>query len=138
MLNALRLLALTRDAGEWQSLARIAEAEKWILFWADSPAQAYKIVTRHQVPVVICDRDLRGEDWRSVLVGFSKLSPPVCTLLASEVADEYLWREMVRNKGFEILTKPFDPEKVIRTVRFAWAWRRWEQQGVAKSGDAAR
>jgi DNA-binding NtrC family response regulator len=131
--EAIRLLALTRDAEGWKPLNTIAEAENWTLFWAHNSALAREVIARYSIPIVVCDRDLPNEDWRVVLAGFSELSPPVCTLLASQVADEYLWREIVHNKGFEILTKPFDPEKVIRTVRFAWTWRGWAQDHSASA-----
>lgn len=123
--GAIRLLALTRDAEEWESLQHITEAENWILFWAHTSSRAHEIVARYHVPIVICDRDLPGEDWRDVVASFSRVRPPVCSLLASAVADEYLWRELVHNRGFEILTKPFDASKVVRTVRFAINWRGW-------------
>ena len=115
------ILAVTRDPEEWKCLESIAAKEKWMLFQAHTKDQAYDLVRRNRIPIVICDRDIEGEDWRTIVAGFASLA--VCTLLASEVADEYLWREVVHNKGFEILTKPFDPEIVIRTIRFAWTFR---------------
>src|SRR4051812_21404832 len=92
--ECIRLLALTRDAEGWLSLLRIAEAQNWVLLWAHDSVRAREVIARYGIPIVICDRDLPNEDWRAVIGGLSELRPPVCTLLASEVADEYLWREM--------------------------------------------
>jgi DNA-binding NtrC family response regulator len=117
--DIIRVLALTRDADEWNSLHAISDAEKWILLWAHTSERAKEIIARYRVPVVICDRDLPNEDWRRVISDLATVRPPVCTLLASEVSDEYLWREVVQNHGFEILVKPFDRERVARTIRFA-------------------
>jgi DNA-binding NtrC family response regulator len=113
------ILAVTRDPEEWKVLESIAGKENWLLFWAHDADLAYELIRRHRIQIVIYDRNVNGEDWRTIVAHFAKIYPPVCTLLASEVADEYLWREVVHNKGFEVLTKPFDPEKVIRTVRYA-------------------
>jgi DNA-binding response OmpR family regulator len=113
------ILAITRNPEEWKALDDIAERERWTLLWAQDADRAYELISRHRIRIVICDRQVNGEDWRSVVARFAGIQPPVCTLLASEVADEFLWREVVHNKGFEILTKPFDPEKVVRTVRLA-------------------
>jgi DNA-binding NtrC family response regulator len=123
MAEPLSILAVTRDPEEWKSLEGIAGKENWLLFWAHNAGRAYELIRRYKIQLVICDRDIDGEDWRSIVAGFANLHPAVCTLLASEVADEYLWREVVHNKGFDVLTKPFDPEKVIRTVRYA-SWVR--------------
>ncbi len=117
------ILAVTRDAEEWRALESVAGRENWMLFWAHNAGRAYELIGRYRIQIVICDRELAGEDWRSIVAGFARIHPPVCILLASEVADEYLWREVVNNKGFEIITKPFDPEKVARTIRFAWTTR---------------
>ena len=117
MPDLVSILAVTRDPEDWKALESIARNENWLLFWAHDADRAYELIRRYQIQLVICDREVNGEDWRSIVANFANIRPPICTLLASEVADEYLWREVVHNKGFEILTKPFDPEKVIRTIR---------------------
>jgi DNA-binding response OmpR family regulator len=119
MAEPLAILAVTRDPEEWKSLEGIAGKENWLLFWAHNANRAYELIRRFKIQLVICDRDLDGEDWRSIVAGFANLYPPVCTLLASAVADEYHWREVVHNKGFDILIKPFDPNAVVRTARLA-------------------
>jgi DNA-binding NtrC family response regulator len=133
MTEPVSILAVTRDAEDWKALETIAGNENWLLFWAHNAARAHELIRRYRVQIVICDRDLAGEDWREIIGSFSNIYPPVCTLLASEVADEYLWREVVHHKGFEIVTKPFDAEKVIRTVRFAWNWRGWVRDHPASA-----
>jgi DNA-binding response OmpR family regulator len=117
MPDPVTILAVTRDPKEWKALEDIAGKQNWLLFWAHNADRACELIRRHKIQLVICDRDIDGEDWRTIVARFANICPPVCTLLASEVADEYLWREVVHNRGFEILTKPFDPEKVIRTIR---------------------
>ena len=120
--EGLRLLALTRDPEEWNLLREIAAAEGWTIFWAHSSERARELIGRYSIAIAVCDRDLPDEDWRQVVPKLADLLPPVCVLLASNVADEYLWREVVQRRGFEVLTKPFDRERVVRTVRFAWRW----------------
>jgi DNA-binding NtrC family response regulator len=127
----LRLLALTPEPEEWQALQRIADAEGWSMFWARTCGGARQLIERHSIPIVICDRNLPGGDWRTIVSDLATLVPLVCVLLASDVADDYLWREVVQNRGFELLTKPFDPDKVVRMVRFAWSWRGWTQASYA-------
>ncbi len=119
MAQTVSILAVTCDAEEWKALETMGAKENWLLFWAHNATRAYDLVRRYRIQIVICDRDVDGEDWRTIIAGFADVHPPVCTLLASEVADEYLWREVVKHKGFEVLAKPFDPAKVIRTVRYA-------------------
>jgi len=42
-----------------------------------------------------------------------------CVILVSGVVDAYLWDEVVRKGGFDLLPKPLRKEGVIRTVRLA-------------------
>ena len=117
--DIVRVIALTRDADGWHALHSIAESEKWMLLWAHTAERAKELIARYRAGVVICDRDLPNEDWRRVVSELGAIRPAVCTLLASHVADEYLWRELVQQGGFEILAKPFARDRVARAIRFA-------------------
>jgi DNA-binding NtrC family response regulator len=123
--SQVRVLAVTPTAGDWQCLLDIADRCGWLLFWADSCDNALTVLSNHRIPIVICDRDLPGEDWRAVLKRICAVSQPVCILLASSVSDEYLWREVTQHHGFDVLPKPFQPERLIRTVNLAWSWEGW-------------
>jgi DNA-binding response OmpR family regulator len=117
--DPIRLVVVTQDPEQWQSLHTIAGAENWMLLWAHSSQMAREIVARYRVPVVICDRNLPNEDWRRILRDMADLRPPVRTLLAAENADEALRREVVQHRGLEVLTKPFNANLVARIVRLA-------------------
>jgi DNA-binding response OmpR family regulator len=126
--SQIRVLAVTRNASDWQSLEKVANNCGWALFWADSCAGALSVLSQYTIPIVICDRDLPGEDWRSVLKRIADFRQPVCTLLASSVSDEYLWREVFQHQGFDVLPKPFEPERLTRTVNLAWSSGDWMQR----------
>lgn len=131
--DVIRVLALTRDPDEWHTLQRLAADENWIMLWAHCSARAREIIATHSVLVVICDRDLPQEDWKHVFDELSGLRPLPCLLLASEVADDYLWREVVQHGGFEILTRPFEDDKVVRMIRFAANWRGWAHAAESRT-----
>ncbi len=122
-----RLLAVTHCAKDWNALQEIADQSKWILFWADSCETALEVLSQQSIPIVICDRDLPGGDWRTVLKRLT-LARKCCILLASSVSDEYLWREVVHHQGFDILPKPFELERVKRIVDQARSWGGWTQR----------
>ena len=120
-----RILAITPNAGDWGALHQVADQCGWMLFWAQSRDSALDMLSQYSIPIVICDRDLPGEDWRSVLKQISIFGQPVCVLLASSVSDEYLWREVVQHQGFDVLSKPFQADRLIRTVNLVRSWRGW-------------
>jgi DNA-binding NtrC family response regulator len=129
----IRVLAVTRNADDWRSLHQVAEKCGWMLFWAHSCDAAISTLSRYTIPVVICDRDLPGEDWRAMLKRISLFQQPTCILLASSVSDEYLWREVIQHQGYDVLPKPFQPDRLIRMVTSAWTWRGWQTRPPASS-----
>lgn len=129
----IRLLAVTEKAADWDGLRGIAERCGWQLLWANSCDEALRTLAQHPIPIVICDRDLPGEDWRTVVKRISARQQPICVLLASSVSDEYLWREVVQCQGFDIATKPFQADRLIRLVNLGRSWEGWMHRHPSQS-----
>jgi len=55
-----------------------------------------------------------------VLAETLKLPDPPLLIVASRLADEYLWAEALNPGAYDVLAKPFDAEEVIRVLRSAW------------------
>ena len=120
-----RLIAITDDSANVAALQRIAVECHWRMSVVASSEAAIALLNEQPTPLVICDRDLAGEDWRDVLAKIGALPEAVCVLLASRVVDDYLWRQVIRNHGYDLVSKPFQPEELRRAVMFAWSWRGW-------------
>ncbi len=121
-----RLLAVTEDVRMWESLREIADHGRcWRLFRARSCEEAIAALEKDAIRIVIYDRDLPGGNWRGALLRISSSRTPVCVFLASPVADDYLWIEVVRHHGFDILPQPFQAEHVTRAVNLASSWGGW-------------
>jgi DNA-binding response OmpR family regulator len=120
MKKDLVVLAVTRSEADLKDLRSIADRSGWELTGTPDCEVALSILTRLPVPVVLCDRDLPGRDWReSVKCLLSPVAPP-CVILTSSVNDSYLWQEVVQTGGYDVLVKPFHEEQVVSTVRRAW------------------
>jgi CheY-like chemotaxis protein len=120
-----RLVAITDKPDDSATLREIATGYRWKISLVGSSDDAIAALTEQPTPLVICDRDLAGEDWREVLARIAALPQAVCVLLASRVVDDYLWRQVIRNHGYDVVSKPFQPEELRRAVTFAWSWRGW-------------
>ncbi len=128
-----RLLVITRSVSDAESLREIARRQGWGVTVASSSAEAASILEQEFAPLVICDCDLPGEDWRAVLIRLAALSRPACVFLASSVVDEYLWKEVIQHHGFDVVTKPFQSDELKRAVTFAWPWRGWPKRHRAEA-----
>lgn len=90
---------------------------------ADSLQAAVAVLHDQSVPIVICERDLGPYTWKNVLETIAHLPRPPLLIVASRLADEYLWSEALNLGAYDVLAKPFDVEEVVRTVDAAR--RRW-------------
>ncbi len=117
--SEVRLLAVTHGADDWPVLREVAQQQGWNVTWADSTDSAVAALAAQSIAVVICDRDLAGQEWRSILRRIAQAGRGTFVLLASPVSDVYLWKEVSQNGGFDVLTKPFQRERLIRAVNLA-------------------
>jgi DNA-binding NtrC family response regulator len=121
----IKLVAITQNPDESKALREIADGYGWKVSIVDSSGAAIVLLKEQPTPLVICDRDLTGEDWRDVLAKIAALPQAICVLLASRVADQYLWNQVIQHHGYDLVVKPFQPEELRRAVTFAWSWRGW-------------
>lgn len=121
---ALHLLLVSRDAVQAAALGRIAAELGWTFTLAPSAATAAALAPSGPTTIVL-DRDLPDEDWRHALPRLAALPHTACLLLASAVADEYLWQEVSRHGGDDLLAKPWQSAELRRLVAFAAAQRAW-------------
>jgi len=123
--EAVKLVAVTRNPDDAAALRQIATDYGWTISIVESSDAAIAALNEQPTPLVICDRDLPGEAWRDVLAKIAAQPQAVCVLLASSVVDDYLWRQVIRHHGYDVVVKPFKPEELRRAVTFAWSWRGW-------------
>ena len=95
-----------------------------------SVAEALSLLITQQFPIVLCDRDLPGWDWREVLARIVASSPRSCFLLTSRVSDEYLWREVVKHGGYDVVTRPLEEDLVVQTLKRAWYYWKAERPPI--------
>ena len=115
--SALTVLAITASTTDRAQLQRIFEKTGWSIVFADSIEDAL----RQPVQIVVCDRDLEGADWREAIRQLARGPDRRCVILASFVADDYLWEEVIHCGGYDVLPKPFREDEVIHAIHFAWA-----------------
>jgi DNA-binding NtrC family response regulator len=90
------------------------------LVLTQSVPEALHLLASAVFPIVLCDRDLPGRDWREVMAQIVESAPRVCFLLTSRVSDEYLWREVAMHGGYDVIAKPLEETTVEHTLRRAW------------------
>ena len=123
--DPVKLVVITQNPDDSQALLKVACGYGWRISIVGSSEAAIAALNEQPTPLVICDRDLPGEAWSEVLAKIAAMPQAVCVLLASRVVDDYLWRQVIRHHGYDVVSKPFQPEELRRAVIFAWSWRGW-------------
>jgi DNA-binding NtrC family response regulator len=121
-----------QNADDSETLQELAASYGWRISIVGSSDAAVALLKEQPTPLVICDRDLTGEAWGDVLAKIAAQPQAVCVLLASRVIDDYLWQQVIRHHGYDVIAKPFQPEELRRAVTFAWSWRGWAYRHPAE------
>jgi DNA-binding NtrC family response regulator len=118
------LLAILSDGSGREAVTRFAEDRGWQLSVAGTIEEGHTLFRPHaEIAIVLVDRDLAADDWRSTVRGLAERSPRPSVILASSVIDPYLFDEVVKQGGFDVLSKPIQADELRRTALLAFKFR---------------
>ncbi|MFB3827362.1 MAG: response regulator [Bryobacteraceae bacterium] len=121
------MLSVSSSQADQLSLGHLFRHTKWTLLEAGSCSDALHLIRSFPVPVVICDSTLPDGEWRDLLdQAVLSTSVPPLLIVASRLADDRLWAEVMDAGGYDVLEKPFNHSEVVRVVSLAWL--QWKNQ----------
>jgi CheY-like chemotaxis protein len=114
-------------SSEWN----LCPNSKWRLKTRSTIESALALLRKSRISVVLCERDLLPGTWRDLLEQLAQLPDPPALVVTSRVADDSLWAEALNLGAYDVLSKPFDGEEVVRVVSLAWLSRDNPPQSAA-------
>ena len=132
------LLIVSADLDFLSVLLKASVDCDWTVRHALSFDDASAIMSKEPTHMVVYDSDLPEVPWQLALPRLGAIASDACILLASRFADDYLWQEVVRCRGYDILVKSAEPERIISTLRFAWFWRKRRRPPGGRPGQRAK
>jgi DNA-binding NtrC family response regulator len=124
--GTLTVLSVSPLEEDHLSLQAIVGHSRWRLLSADRVSPALALLQRHEISVVLCERDLMPGTWIDMLENMRELPHPPSLIVASRLADELLWSEALNLGAWDVLAKPFDRSEVFRSVKSGW--QHWHDQ----------
>lgn len=118
--KVLRILSVSPLADDHHSLQAIIGHSNWNLMTAYDLTSARLLLARHDVSVVICERELQPGTWIDVLEHIRTMAHAPSLVVASRLADERLWAEALNLGAWDVLGKPFEHSDTVRAVKSAW------------------
>jgi len=110
------------------SLEAIIGHSRWTLLKADKLPSAWALLQAHDIPVVLCESDLKPGTWIDMLKDIQGMPTAPALIVTSRLADDYLWAEALNLGAWDVLPKPFDRSEVLRSVKTAWQHWRYQIQ----------
>jgi DNA-binding response OmpR family regulator len=110
------VLSISAATEDHAALRRILRPISWDVLEAGCCDTAFHLLSAAPVAAVIADDTLPDGDWRHVLAHTLSRSHPAKLIVASRLADESLWAEVLNLGGYDLLAKPFDADEVRRVV----------------------
>jgi len=114
------LLVITCDTDLYARIHEIVSVWKWTIRRQTQPALSPDC----DLPtIIILDADLADGNWKDALMSLRASANNQCVILASRVFDPYLWDEVVRCGGFDVIARSGEREHLASHLRFAWFWK---------------
>ena len=112
---------LASAAGEdRESLAGIFSQQGWTLYSTETLDAAVTFLRENPVPVLITERDLPAGNWKDLFTAAQRLPNAPLFIVASRLADDQLWAEVLNLGGHDVLSKPFQTDEVLWVLDSAW------------------
>ena len=123
------IVALVVSDHDRDVLNYISGREPLDIHFAESHVDAWEAMNRLNSPVILYDRDWPNAEWRTTVQALASSPHHCCVILASRVADDYLWQELIRCGGYDLLAKPFRADDVARALKLAVSY--WKSARAA-------
>jgi DNA-binding response OmpR family regulator len=117
-------------------LEHVFSHSNWRFDHVHSCAEAVAFARRGGVSVIITAAELPDGSWRDLFNALKEQPAPPRIIVASHLADDKLWAEVLDTGGYDVLGKPFDQQEVIRVVSLAW--RQWKHAREQAGADLHR
>jgi DNA-binding NtrC family response regulator len=129
------IIALVVSEQDRHVLASISSQEPLDVHFAGSCEEGQAVANQLSAPIILFDRNWPGTEWRPAVESLAAAPHRPCVILISGVADDYLFQELIRRGGYDVLPKPLRPDNAARVVKLALSyWNRSTKPAVPPRG----
>jgi len=114
-----RILAVSMFLDDRFLLERLGKRHNWELWFTSSPRDGFNLASQSHFDLILCDRNQPGYPWREVMDHLAASSPRSCILLVSPVNDDYLWRDVLQQGGYDVLIRPLREARALHALQSA-------------------
>jgi DNA-binding response OmpR family regulator len=130
------VLGISPAEDDHLSLQRLFSQTSWRLYQARNYREAIASLEKNQVSVIISECNIPPYNWRVLLDHLAHEVHPPRLVVATWLADDRLWAEVLDLGGFDVLQKPFQARELFRVVGLAW--RNWKDERELTTANLSR
>jgi DNA-binding response OmpR family regulator len=125
------VLALSPFDEDHRYLESLFRRSNWCILRGYNRREALERSRQTRIAVVICECRLPDGTWIDVLRDLEDgVEDPPLLVVTSTHADESLWGEVLNLGAYDVLSKPFDRNEVVRIVSLAWL--HWKERSIRR------
>ena len=124
------ILGVALSSEDWASLRRSPILGQAEIFDAADCREALARLVSLEPRIVISEPELPDGSWRDILAASQDLPVPPPVIVASRLADERLWAEVLNLGGYDLVAKPLDTREVTRIMMAALNSRPFSRGGA--------
>jgi len=106
-------------------------AAGWRVIEAANLDEAQSMLAREEIPVVLCERDAPGADWKHAVRALAGSQGHPSVVLLTSTGPQPRWDEVAAAGGYDVLREPVTAELLERTLRSARS--HWRSQRALES-----
>lgn len=118
------MLAISGNHEQLKRLESIFAGSSWTLYPVATFAAARDWLSYNSVPVILSESRLPDGCWKDVLRLTEEMDPAPNLVVASALADDRLWAEVLNLGGYDVIALPCSRAELFRTI--SGAWRNWK------------
>ena len=127
-------LFVSAAGNDHELLGEVFSQQGWTLYRVAAIDSAVSFLRDSFVPILITERDLSFGNWRDLLTATLQLPRVPLLIVASRLADERLWAEVLNLGGYDVLCEPFRTKEVLWVLNGAWQQAERQQPAMAAKG----
>jgi DNA-binding NtrC family response regulator len=113
-------LLLSHNARNRANIRSALTACGWHVRECDAISRLPNVIGDSWEGVVVADYGLPDGTWRNALLLIRTLSPASEVVVASHIADERMWAEVLNLGAFDLLPAPAEQRELLRVAESAW------------------
>lgn len=130
------VLFIGRYSIDSAALAQTLSGTHWAVLHVRTCQEAVALLSTTAIPVVICDEDPFGCDWKTAVHAVTHAPHAAPAIVAATSGDWHLWQEVIDKGGFDMVRKPFRRQRLVAALDLAM--EHWKHGHVRRAWEDFR